>query len=602
MESKTISLESSHRNPVEIKVYDTPATGLIWKHDISEYESVFADEEYYLRLTSFDVDHIESLQFFVNDEEQLVIYDKGKYLFANSGTRKTCVFRNRFGFVELSFTIRYEDGTVERWYSSHISILVHKNEELESINLMIDYVYNKRDQLLVNGDIGSRTTGDIKPSSFINLDTKISLASEILKIYKDNYGYFSANCRFKTKVVDVIDDANKLQRITPKTLQYIATQPGYLREGTLSSGIKINDRHYIPQKTLIEKNVYSFDIYENRVIVGFISKMIEDVSTMIKDVNSLLANRNRSREVAGDYVHSSVFIFQRNEKTLSDSLIKLFKLKKEFETTLRLYRRALDVKGDIITHIPKPSAIFLSVAQYNVFYNSIHKWFEFGIYNLDQERFMMSFVNGSTLYEVYILAKLIETLNSLGYSEQRQTRFSYKVWNNAYYKNTLCSNTFSFVRDDERIVLYYQPVIYSGNYRPVNGINIYRNNSISVEGLESYYYTPDYLIKYEKGGIERYTVLDAKFMDRSFVRSSQISKMVYKYLFSISARGSESIDGLDVLYGKADIHDTYESVYDLQIYGQEITPKFDIIPITAGVNNEKHMAYLSHIIMSAMNK
>ena len=601
MELKTVSLESSNRSPVDIILYDSPATGWIWKDDVSEYEAVFADEDYCLILSSFDVDHIESLQVFVNDDQQNVTYDNGRFVFANSGTKKTYVFRNRFGFVELSLIINYDDGRIERWYSGHISILVHKNEELESINMMIEYVYNKRDQLLVNGGIGSRTTGDVKPSHFINLDTKISLASEILKLYWDSYGYFSANCRFKTKVEDVIDDANKLQRVTPKTLQYIATHPGYLREGTLSSGIRINNRHYIPQKTLIQKNVLSYDIYENRIIVGFITKMIQDINTMIKDVNRLLINRNRSHAVVEDYIHSSFFIFERTEKALNDSLVKLIKLKNEFEITLRLYSGALNIKGDLIVDMPQPSAIFMSVAQYNVFYNTIHKWFRFGIYNLEQERFMMSFVNGSTLYEVYILAKLIEAITSLGFTEKKQARFIYNTWSNAYYQNTLCDNTFVFDREEEQIEIYYQPVIYSGNYRPTNGINIYRNNSISVDGLESFYYTPDYLIKYKKDGIEHYTILDAKFMDRSFLRSSQISKIVYKYLFSISPRGKESIDGVIVLYGKSEGSNNYETVYDLQVPGQVITPRFDIVPITAGVNNDKHLGYLSRMILNMIN-
>lgn len=81
-------------------------------------------------------------------------------------------------------------------------------------------------------------------------------------------------------------------------------------------------------------------------------------------------------------------------------------------------------------------------------------------------------------------------------------------------------NTFVYSRGGERITLYYQPVIYDTDQRSVNGIGLYRNNSILLhsgtvepEETEGYYYTPDYLIKIEEKGKrgDRYLILDAKF-------------------------------------------------------------------------------------------
>ena len=82
-----------------------------------------------------------------------------------------------------------------------------------------------------------------------------------------------------------------------------------------------------------------------------------------------------------------------------------------------------------------------------------------------------------------------------------------------------------------------------------NGINLYRNNSLSFEGWGSYYYTPDYVIKYEDGYREKYFVLDAKYGDRVFIRKLQVAKLAFKYIFSISTRNNKAVDGLYVLYG-----------------------------------------------------
>jgi sulfur relay (sulfurtransferase) DsrC/TusE family protein len=596
MEQKSIVLLSPHRSPVYVDIHEKPTIGNLLDEDYTECKSVFADEEYRFELRGIDVESISSIDFLINDEEQTIYYSDGVFSFSGDGPKRKYVFSNKFGFVEISIYLTYEDGSVETWYSEYLSVLVHKDERLESIEMMIDYVYNRQDQLLITGEVGTKTVGDVKPGKFINLDTRISLANEILKVYKDSYGYFSANSRFKTKVAYLVDDSNKLQNVSSKTLQYIATHPGYLKEGNLSGGVHIGNRNYIPQKTLIEKNVYSYDIYENRVIVGFVSKMINDINSMITDVTRLLYRRNSSHVENSEYVHSSYFIFQRTEKALMESLSRLNELKKEFEVIYNLYKRSLAVKEEKIVRMPKPSAIFLSVTQYNVLYKHIHRWFEFGIYNLDQERFMMSFINGSALYEVYVLAKLLEAIPAKGFSLQESYRYSYRVSGDSLYRNTICNNTFVFQREKERISLFYQPVIFSGTYKPVNGINLYRNNSLSFDGWGSYYYTPDYVIKYEDGYKEKYFILDAKYGDRVFVRKLQVAKLAFKYLFSISTRGNEPVDGLYVLYGESKKNDQYENVYDFQTPGKAIKPSFDLVPITAGVNNEKHMSNMSRIV------
>ena len=600
MEKKQIVLLSAHRKPVYVDLQDSPSSGHVWKDDFSEYKSVFADERYCFKLNNFDINTISSIRVFVNDDEIDVFYNGNEYAFSSNGVKNYCVFRNKFGFVELSILITYEDGNTETWHSGFLSVLVHKDQELESINMMIDYVYNNQDQLLITGDVGTKKTGDVKPGGVINLETKISLASEILKVYRDNYGYFSANSRFKTDVTNVVDDSNKLQNVTPKTLQYIATHPGYLREGKTNGGVKVGNRFYIPQKTLVQKNIYSYDIYENRVIVGFIGKMIDDIGKMISDISQLLEKRKKSSMIQDEYIHSSYFIFQRTEKALRDNLMQLRSLKKEFELLSTTYKRIIDVKNEVINKMPKPSAIFMAVPQYNVFFNHMHRWFSYGIYNLEQERFMMSFINGSALYEVYVLAKLLDVISSMGYHLEKQYKYSYRFFGDTYYRNTLCNNTFEFSGIKEKLILYYQPVIYSGEYRESNEIHLYRNNSLAVEGYGTYYYTPDYVIKYEKEGKEKYIILDAKYGDRSFVRKSQTSKLAFKYIFSISPRNNESIGGLYVLYGGVSKSDKYESIYDKQIPGNKIKPIFDLIPISASINNEKHSGYLSKLIMNVI--
>lgn len=600
MEQKQIVLKTTNRRPVVVDLHESPLYGNVWANGLDEYKTVFADQEYSFLFNNLDVESIESLSLFINDEEQEGFFSNGEFTCFNSKERKYYPFRNKFGFAEISLVVLYVDGRQEAFYADYLSILMHRDQDLEFINEMIDYVYNRQDQLLVTGEVGNKTTGDLKRGRYINIETKISLAQEILKAYKDSYGYFSANSRFKTDIVDTVDDATKLQIITPKTLQYITTHPGYLIEGNISSGVRIGNRHYMPQKTLVQKKVYSYDIPENQVIVGFLRTMLDDISTMVSDISWLLQNQKTDSEDNGDYVHSSIFIFRRTKKVLNDSLFLLFSLKKGFESMLDLYRRALRINGEMVKHTPIPSAVFLSVPQYNNIYNYMHTWFDFGIYNLEKERFMMSFINGSVLYEVYALVKILETVSHLEFEQVEQYKYTYRLPNNTKFKNVMCNNTFVFKRPNERLTVYYQPVI-TNSERAANGINLYRNNSLAYEGYGSGYYTPDYLIKYENGGKENYLILDAKFGNRDFVREKQVSKLVFKYLFSISPRGKQNLVGLYVLYGASRGNDHYESIYDKQLPATTIYPKFDIAPISASTSDERHFEYLTRIIRDVVS-
>lgn len=597
MDQKKIILIPVDNNPITLDLHSQPVSEQILDIDYNKFKSVFSDKEYRFTFENIDFNEVEDISIFINGDKEEILKIEDNFCFVSNTFRNYYVFKNRYGFVELSIDIVYTDGSTDSLYSDYLSVLVHRDQELESIDKMVEYLSSRQDNLLINAEIESISRGDIKSGRFINLDTKISLAEELLKVYKDNFGYFSANSRFKTEVVDCIDDSNKLQSITPKTLQYIATHPNYLKEGNFG-GIRVGGKNYTPNKTLIQRNEYSVNIYENQVVVGFLKKMIADIRSMMADVNSLINKQSLSNETSGDYIHSSYFIFRRSEKTLKDCNIRLKKLEREFSILINLYNKALDVDDISVNQMPMPSATFLSVAQYNNIYNHIKRWFEYGIYNLEQERFMMSFVSGSSLYEIYILAKFIENIVNSGYALEKQFRYTYRVSNGSYYNNTLCNNTFVFQGENGKLTLYFQPVIYNSRNRATNGINLYRNNTVSLNGVGSYYYTPDYVIKYESDDNEEYVIIDAKFADRNYVRNTQISSLAFKYLFSLSPRGEERIKGLYISYGRSNENNTYENVYDCEIDSNPISPFYYLIPITAGVNNDTHNKYLSRMLNS----
>ena len=236
---------------------------------------------------------------------------------------------------------------------------------------------------------------------------------------------------------------------------------------------------------------------------------------------------------------------------------------------------------------------FLSVPQYNRIFVRIHQWFSFGIYNFSKEHFMLSFIKISALYESYLLAKFLCYFRDRGYSLESSRRCVYPVSKRWKYKNTSVRNTFVLKNGQKRITLYYQPVIFDTDQRSVNGIGLYRNNSISVyAGNEDdcrqggHYYVPDFLIKIEENGDSQYMIVDAKFSDYSSVRRYYVKDLVFKYLFSISPiEENELVCGLCIMYGKCKSKERLQTAYDKQILGTEIYPFIEIFPLIEGIDS-----------------
>ena len=158
---------------------------------------------------------------------------------------------------------------------------------------------------------------------------------------------------------------------------------------------------------------------------------------------------------------------------IEDGKTQLEKLSEKFTYLWGMYSDILRIPLDQHIVPPRPTAIFLSVPQYNRIFVRIHQWFSFGIYNFSKEHFMLSFIKISALYESYLLAKFLCYFRDRGYSLESSRRCVYPVSKRWKYKNTSVRNTFVLKNSQKRITLYYQPVIFDTDQRSVNGIGLY---------------------------------------------------------------------------------------------------------------------------------
>ena len=568
---------------------------------------VFSDLSYEFALSCEETIVVQDVNVYINDVHEPSVYNNGRIMFPGGGSSDRRIFMDCYGFVEISLVVSDNDGNEYQYTSEYLPVLVRRGELNNAVKAMVNYVYSNQELLLLNGEPKAKNPANLKESGYQNLSAQIILAEEIAAVYESSFGYFKANSRFKIDKISKVDRFEHLQYVTPATVQFIATHPEELRRMSSYSGIRIGNSVYQPEKTFSMHNERSYDIYENQVVLGFIRKMIDSIDELYEHCCSLLEQIPGNENYGDEYIYSSFFMFTETKRMLENGLARLTNLRTKFAHLWTMYSGALKIKPEIIIHEPRPSHVFLSVPQYNRIFVQIHKWFQFGIYDFTKENFMLSFIKISSLYEGYLLAKMITYFQSRGYVIEGTRKHVYPTRRNWKYKNTNCVNTFFFRNDRHKLTLYYQPVIYDTDESGINGIGLIRNNSIPVlkgdsddNWLGSHYYSPDYLIKMEDDSSARYLILDAEYSDLACVRRHHVRDLAFKYLFSISpVRPADTVVGLCIIYGKCKSSNQIQSAYDKQLQNQQITPITELLPLIESIANDEHYSNLDELMRKA---
>ncbi|MGI6255526.1 MAG: hypothetical protein ACOYJZ_07805 [Acutalibacter sp.] len=548
--------------------------------------AICADRSYAFRLQHPALEDIQEVRVYVNNVWEPGVYREGLLTFPE-GNAVRKLFLDCYGFVTITLLLTLSDGSRQLLTTEHLPVLVRQGQLNQAVKAMVGYVYHRQEELLFNGDPKPQDLGDLKDRGYKSLAAQLHLAREIAQLYESSFGYFKANSRFRIDKVPAVVDLERIPIVTPATLAYVATHPNQLQPAAGRAGVRVGNRVYQPQKALSTQNVPSRDIYENRVVLSFLRQMVDQVDLLRSRCRQLLDRLPGQESYGDEYLYSAYFLFAETRRSLESAVELLDQLYDKFTQLWGSYRQALPIPLDPLAAKPRPTAVFLSVPEYHRIFLMIHQWMNYGIYDLGRESFLLSFAKLSSLYESYLLLRLLDYLKNRGYTLDSVKRCVYPIPSDWLYRNTSWANTFSLSNGDSRLTLYYQPVIFDKDRSYVNGIGLYRNNFLpGGEGDgESFhrggrYYTPDYLVKASRNGKDRYLVMDAKFSDLRTVRTHHVRNLAFKYLFSLSPTTPQgSVKGMAILYGKCQPSDTAQSAYDNQLPGTAIAPFAELLPL-----------------------
>ena len=147
---------------------------------------------------------------------------------------------------------------------------------------MIDYIYDNCDDYLYEEHKYSEIESGVKSNINISIEAKLSMLGEVIDTYKREYNVLKHSAQSKPVNSNKIGNFNELRNINVNTMNYIVNHPEELQPVKYNSGIIVNKRYYQPRKTLVQSISYSYDIYENQIILGFLIMVINDLNIMKK--------------------------------------------------------------------------------------------------------------------------------------------------------------------------------------------------------------------------------------------------------------------------------------------------------------------------------
>ncbi len=612
MSAYKLNLTPDYGRSIELELTDQQKLVSSLNDLMPEQDYVYSDQLYSVTIKGLDI-NFKKLSLYINDYEvEQNVSPEGRILFSGSHYPKGRIFVHNFGLVQMSVRIDIDDCLHVTLYTKFIPILVINSRTNQSVQRMAEYIYYWRERLLLSGPLLSEQRQGLKPGAPKELETQIQILRDIVHIYSESISYFHTNAKFNLRPVGNIDNYEKVRFISSRMLTYVTQHPEQLTRTAVVTGIRQNNRYFLPRKTLIEENVIDYDIYENQIIVGFLNSLCSMIKELSNKISSRLAFFPDIKEIENGYFLSASFVFSSTRRKLEKAQENLLSLEQNIEELYHQYSQLLPVTKQVFDKIPPPTPIFISNRPYRLIYEQITRWFQFGIYNFSREDFILPMLQSDKLYEFYVLLKIYNYIVSNGFVIQKSDEYSYKSFKNSYpsipsHSGIKCDNTFIFWNEDTltELTLFYEPYVHNGNSRNVgeNGVGLFRNMSYSFDGKESeVHYWPDYVIKIKKSKYCQYIILDAKFSTRQSVKEYQIRPLLFKYLISVSTIDPEdTILGLIVINGKSkELEDTTESIYNRVAISRKIHPFAKIVTLTENQENSGplHEKLLNEIIHS----
>ncbi|MBD5424428.1 MAG: hypothetical protein HDR44_04840 [Allobaculum sp.] len=581
-------------DPGNGKIYDLALHPLSQKKPLSELLTppevkVYFNRRYEILFLGPQVEQVQSLEMQLNGYpiETNFRANSGRIYLNDSFTQKG-LFTNSFGLSYFLLKVRLGHKTYTL-ISDYFQIMVRPGLDTSNVNSMGQFTANHNSKLLYEYQDDILCPHPIGVQHQYSMEDKLRHLKYILYLLEKDLPQVVATS--KTIPRQVIGHF----QLDAISVQELMRRPDLFTKVPTGQGLRVGFQNVAPDFSKLSPKVES-ELYEDQVIVSFIREAMEEIPYLRQSIGKI-SNQLPQLPVLTEsqdtqtWISSSSYMTKSMRLTLESMLQDLETIQKKLTRLYTLYQDKLAVHTIPLQTLPLPTPTFLSVSVYRSIYEAMRQWFFMRSVNPADLRFTRSFLQTTTLYEVYVLAKLGECLEDWGFQRIEAHQVHYELEADAFYRNPEINNVFVYQKDDLEITLYYQPVIWEEASGKPCICGLYRTVSLSYsrswnESIRGRYYTPDYVIRIKRQNWQgaRYIIADAKYTHYQDVHDFKIIPLLYKYLFSLGPKNTEDkITGLYIFHGKRqhvlESQTLVHSAYDLVSNGHERFPQVEVISL-----------------------
>ncbi|KAB1068273.1 hypothetical protein F6U93_07215 [Tamlana haliotis] len=302
---------------------------------------------------------------------------------------------------------------------------------------------------------------------------------------------------------------------------------------------------------------YSFNSYENRVILGYTKLYVLILADFKKNLDKNIILRSRD---VGNFYEYLVSKYYEIVELYIDEVLKGFNIIYNYFVTV------LKVELPLV-EFPKDTYMFVSFPHYKNWFELIllyNNLFSKEIKN-DSIKSNLEIESFDRLFEVYLLY-LIKDLILINFDA---VCTYYKVDNN---KNKIagCYRFKSRSEDDITITLYYEDLP-----KDIHLLTVFTN--------KQNIYNPDYVIGFEKDGFQEFLILDAKYKTYNRLEDykNDVRDLSFKYLHGLGVISKKSkVAGLYLI--NINEQQGYKKVFKNQF--DILTSESPVIPSIGGIS------------------
>lgn len=538
-------------------------------------QHVYNNFSYTVELLGPGAEKLDVGAFYCNDFEIRCNNEKsvtkGRRVILTNGLR---IFVDNFGYVRFTLVFR-EGQEPQTLYSALIPVYAdardRENSQIfNSMSQMADYVidncepYGWEDQLPAEGvdKTPSLVRGGLKLSVKQSLEALAQLLERIVRVYQQALPFFRTGSKYRVRPEKQWVSQERAVCLGADAVHSILQRPCHLRP-VRRGGMQLPGREerYIPSRVVAPAGKMDYDIYENQYVVGFLRYLLDKLDNMSRHLDTLLKPEcTAENKPLSGYVDTSCFIHGSTPQRLRVLARQLADIRREISELYVAYHHLLPAVPVQVRDAPLPTAIFRSVHHYQGIYELACQWFHFGVYDFRREDMVLSFIEGHTLYEYYVLIKLLRRLEDEGFQLiQKKCHARPPMKDVPPEPKPVRPNRFAFRRGSLAAWVFYEPWIFGlepGTVKPEKNLGLFCSTSYTANGIRSngshHLYHPDYVVKLQKADAPaNYVILDAKLSSRSITQKNYMPGLIYKYLFALSPiRPEDKIVGLSLLYGK----------------------------------------------------